>query len=205
MKSGIFLGLAVASVVSLTGCRTPTTYVDTRNDTRELAAGLEYRDLERAASELLQSLMRSGRLDRKDGACYVLAVGEVTNDTMQRGFDTSTLTSYITEELMNSGKVMVSSAIGVMAGQRDQMLTATRSVRGDAEFNQATVVKQGQLVAPTHSLRGKILQRELPLGNGDKQVEYWFQLQIVDQATGLQWWQKQTKIIKNADAKTATW
>jgi len=205
MNAKLMLMLGLVGSVVMTGCRTPTTYVDTQNDTREVATGMDYRDLERAASQMVQSLMRSGRLDRADGGAYVLAVSEVTNDTMQRGFDTSTLTSYITEELMNSGKVMVTSALEVTPGQRDKMITAARSVRGDAEFNQSTVAKQGQLVAPTHSLKGKIIERHPSLGNGDKQIEYWFQLQIVDLATGLQWWQKQVKIVKNADGKAATW
>ena len=196
------IGLALAAVVA--GCRTPTTLVDTRNDLRPQVAGLDYRSVERAANELLQSLFSSGRLDRQDGQAYVMAVGKVTNDTQQR-FDTDILTSYITEELMNSGKVMVSSVIAHGADNRDEMINAVRSVRGDAEFNQATVAAQGQLVAPTHSVYGKIIQREIRADNGDKQVEYWFQLRITEDATGLQWWQKQVKVVKNTDGSTPTW
>jgi len=43
------------------------------------------------------------------------------------------------------------------------------------------------------------------MDNGDKQVEYYFQLRIVELATGLQWWQKQTVIGKRADGSTPTW
>ena len=87
----------------------------------------------------------------------------------------------------------------------EALVQAARSVRGDAEFNQATVAKTGQLVAPTHSLYGKIIQREVRMDNGDKQIEYYFQLRITEIATGLQWWQKQYVIGKRADAKTPTW
>ena len=174
------------------------------NDHGPQVAGLDYRDLQEAASATLQSLFASGRLDRKDGQAYVLTVGRVTNDTPQH-FDTDTLTSYITEELMNSGKVMVTSAMAANAANRDEMVQAARSVRGDAEFNQATVAKTGQLVAPTHSLYGKIIQREVRMDNGDKQIEYYFQLRITEIATGLQWWQKQYVIGKRADGKTPTW
>ena len=194
------MGLALAALVS--GCTTPTTRVDLRNDLGPQVAGLDYRDVQLAAGKLVQSLLRSGRLDRGDGQMYVLAVGQVKNDTMQR-FDTDILTSYITEELMNSGKVMVTSAMAASAGNVDEMVNAGRSVRGNAEFNQQTVAKTGQLVAPTHSVFGKVIERQIYMDGGDRQVEYWFQLKITEIASGLQWWQKQYVIGKRAAAENA--
>ena len=196
------MGLALAALVA--GCTTPTTRVDLRNDLGPQVAGLDYRDVQGAARDALQSLYRSGRLDRGDGQMYVMTVGRVKNDTMQR-FDTDILTSYITEDLMNNNKVMVTSAMAAGADNRDEMVNAARSVRGNAEFNQATVAQAGQLVAPTHSVYGKVIQRDIPMDNGDKQVEYYFQLRIVDIATGLQWWQNQVRIIKRTDGRTPTW
>ena len=196
------MGLALAA--SVAGCTTPTTRIDSRNDRGPLVAGFDYRDVQLTASRMIQAILRSGRFDRGDGQMYVLAVSKVENDTMQR-FDTDILTSYITEELMNNGKIMVTSAMAAGADNRDEMVNAARSVRGDAEFNQATVAKTGQLVAPTHSIFGKIIQRELRMDNGDKQIEYYFQLRITEIATGLQWWQKQHPIVKRTDGRTATW
>ena len=196
------MGLAFAALIA--GCTTPTTRIDLRNDRGPQVAGLDYRDVQLAASQLVQSLLRSGRLDRGDGQMYVMTVGKVKNDTMQR-FDTDILTSYITQELMNSGKVMVTSAMAAGADNRDEMVNGVRSVRGNAEFNQATVPQTGQLVAPTHSIYGKIIQREIPMDNGDKQVEYYFQMRIDELATGLQWWQNQTRIVKRTDGTTPTW
>ncbi len=204
MKRTVPAIVAAAVAAAFTGCVTPTTRIDIHNDNGPRVAGLDYRDLQEAASATLQSLFASGRLDRKDGQMYVLTVGRVANDTPQH-FDTDTLTSYITEELMNSGKVMVTSAMAASASNRDEMIQGARSVRGDAEFNQATVAKTGQLVAPTHSLYGKIVQREIRMDNGDKQVEYYFQLRITEIATGLQWWQKQYVIGKRTDGRTPTW
>ena len=198
----LLMGLAMAALVA--GCTTPTTRIDLRNDQGPAVAGLDYRDVQLAANQLMQSLFRSGRLDRGDGQMYVMTVGKVKNDTMQR-FDTDILTSSITEELMNSGKVMVTSAMAAGADNRDEMINGVRSVRGNGEFNQSTVAKAGQLVAPTHSVYGKIVQREIRMDSGDKQVEYYFQLRIVELATGLQWWQKQVVIGKRTDATTPTW
>ena len=204
MKKSL-MGLALAAVAAfVAGCRTPTTIVDTINDAGPQVAGLDYRNVQLAANQLLQSLYRSGRLDRGDNQMYVMTVGKVKNDTMQR-FDTDILTSYITQELMNSGKVMVTSAMAAGADNRDEMVNGVRSVRGNAEFNQATVPQTGQLVAPTHSVYGKIIQREIPMDNGDKQVEYYFQMRIDELATGLQWWQNQARIVKRTDGTTPTW
>jgi len=196
------MGLVLVALVA--GCRTTTTRVDLLNDEGPQVAGIDYRDVQLAANKMLQTLYRSGRLDRGDGQMYVMAVGNVKNKTFQR-LDTSILTSHITQELMNSGKVVVSSAMAADADDRDEMVNGVRTVRGNAEFNQGTVPQAGQLVAPTHSIYGKIIQREIPMDNGDKQVEYYFQLRIVEVATGLQWWQNQTRIVKRTDGTTPTW
>ena len=197
-------GLVLLSLVALVaGCRTPTTVVPPGVPIGP-TTGLDNEDVKRAASEMLQSLYRSGRLDRGDGQMYVLTVGKMKNDTLQR-FDTDVLASYITQELMKSGKVMVTSAMAASADNRDEMIDAARSVRNDPEFNQGTVPQLGQKVAPTHSIYGKIYQQVLRRDNGDKQIEYYFQLRIVDVKTGLQWWQNQTEIIKITDATSPAW
>jgi uncharacterized protein (TIGR02722 family) len=205
MKTIVVCVMMVIISVIFTGCRTATTRVDIYNDPSGPIAALDYRDVQEAANASLKSLLGSGRLNRADGGVYVMTVGKIKNDTMQRNFDTDTLTSHITEELMNSGKIMVTSAMAYSEDNRDEMIQAARSVRGNSEFNQATVVKTGQLVAPTHSISGKIIQREIRMDNGDKQIEYYFQLRITELATGLQWWQKQYPIVKRTDASTPTW
>ena len=182
----------------------PTTRIDLHNDKGQQVASIDYRDVQEVAHAMLYSLFSSGRLDRLDGGMYVMAVGKIVNDTMQR-FDTGPLVSYITEELMNSGKVTVTSATSSTADNRDDMIYAARSARGDPESNQATVAKSGRLVAPTHSLSGKVIQREIRMDNGDKQIEYYFQLRIVEIATGLQWWQKQYLIGKRTDKNNLIW
>lgn len=198
-----FVVSALAGAV-IVGCTTPTTRIDTRNDTGAVVAGYDYRDVQETARVMLNSLYRSGRLDRAGGGAYVMTMGEIKNDTMQR-FDTDTLTSYITEQLMNSGKVMITSAMAATSDNSDKMITVARSVRGNAEYNQTSVAQQGQLVAPTHSIYGKIIQRDIRMDNGDKQIEYYFQLRVVEIATGLQWWQKQHVIGKRTDGANPTW
>lgn len=201
MLKKMFVFPLVALATILVGCRTPTTYVDPENDNREVASGLDYRDLERATDQILRSIRNNNRFVRMDGGVYVLAIGKVINDTPQRNFDVDTLTMHITEKLMDDGLFLITSAVAASASNRDEMLDANASLRDDDEFNQATVAAKGQRIAPTHSLTGKIIQREPRLSDGNKQVEYWVQFKITEIATGLQWWQKQAKIIKNMDSK----
>jgi len=186
------------------GCRTPTRNIDPASDTAGAVAAIDYRDLGRVAGEMLQSLMASGKLARTDGTKHVLAVGKVKNDTMQR-FDTDTLTAQIIEEISGSGTVLVTAAVAAGADGRDDMVDATRALRGDAEVKQDTVAAPGQLVPPTLSLSGKIVQKEVRMDNGDKQIEYYFQLRLVEIATGIQEWQKQVFVGKRTDKRTPTW
>mgnify|MGYP003300897624 CR=1 FL=1 len=59
----------------IAGCTTPTTRIDTRNDMGPEVAGYDYRDVQETAKVLLQSLYRSGRLDRADGGADVMTMG----------------------------------------------------------------------------------------------------------------------------------
>lgn len=195
------LAFAIAAA-ALAGCQTPTTRIDVYNDRGPAVAAIDYRDVQEAAQVLLDSLLASGRLERRDGKYYVMAVGRVENDTEIRRMDVDIITNYIVEELVNSGKVMVSSALAFSESNRDEMIDAVRSVRGNAEFNQATVAAQGQLVDADLSLKGKIVQQTHRMDNGDQQVEYYFHMMITDTHTGLRFWQKQHLIGKRTDAKT---
>jgi len=187
------------------GRRTPTRNIDPASDRAGAVAAIDYRDLKRVTGEMPQSLMASGKLAaRADGARHVLAVGKVRNDTMQR-FDTDTLTAQIIEEISGSGTVLVTAAVAAGADGRDDMVDATRALRGDAEVKQGAVAAPGQLLPPTLSLSGKIVQKEVRMDNGDKQIEYYFQLRLVEIATGIQGWQKQVFVGKRTDKRTPTW
>ena len=198
--------VALAAALLAAGCRTPTTYVRDGDPVPAMAA-LGNQDVRAAATELTDSLLRSGRLDAPGGGLYVVTVGKVVNDTMQH-FDTDILVDQIKEELTATGKVLVTAAYTGAPDKParvDSTLEATRSARGDAEFNQSTVVGPGQLVAASLSLSGRISQRETPTDGGKKQIDYYFSMRVVDQATGLERWSKQTYIGKLTSKRNQTW
>ena len=190
--------------VLITGCAPETAYIDTMHDTGKPVMALDYRDFDQAASEMVQSMLGSGALKKKDGSRYVMATARIVNDTMQR-IDTDQLMAKIEQELLNSGQVVMTSAVG---SKTDQLIYDTRDLKdsdvGD-EFNKDTVAAKGQLIAPELSVSGKIFQRNIRYDNNRQQVEYYFQLQVTDLTTGLRFWQNETLIGKRGSNKSVAW
>ena len=58
-------------------------------------------------------------------------------------------------------------------------------------------------VDPQFSLLGRLTQRNLRQDNGDIQIEYSLNLQLIELATGLEFWQKRIPLRKIADRANA--
>ena len=194
---------AILAVGVMSGCADKTERIDIHNDKGDQVMGLDYRDFNQAAGEAVQSMLMSGAVDKKNGARYVLAISRITNDTMQH-IDTDQLIKKIRVELLKSGKVVVTTAVGAN-GPEDKMSKQARELRKDDEFNQNTVQKKGTMVAPDLSLSGKILQRNVAMDDGKQQVEYYFMLSLTEIKTGLAWWEGETIIGKRGSGKSVSW
>ncbi len=185
------------------GCATTTRNIDMYNDKGQAVMGLDYRDFQKAASEAIRSMLQSGALNKRGGGRYVLAISRIVNDTMQR-IDTDQLIKKIRVELLQSGKVVVTTAVS--AGEpEDKMSMKARQLRKSDEFNQSTVAKKGQMIAPDLSLSGKIIQRNVKVSSGIQQVEYYFQLTLTDINTGLAIWEGESVIGKRGSNKSVAW
>ena len=191
----------------IAGCSGPeTVMIDTVNDEGKPVMALDYRDFNQAASEMIQSMINSGALKKPGGGRYVMTTARVTNDTMQR-IDTDQLMAKIEEELLNSGMVVMTSAVGG-EGAPDEMIYEMRDIRDSAtgdEFEQETLAGKRTLIAPELSVSGKILQRNIRYDNNRQQVEYYFQLRITDLKTGLRFWQKESLIGKRGSNRSVSW
>jgi len=190
----------------LAGCAAETVNIDVVNDEGKAVMELDYRDFAQAASEMIQSMISSGVLKKPGGGRYVMTTGRVTNDTMQR-IDTDQLMAKIEEELLNSGQVVMTSAVGG-GGAPDEMIYEMRDIRDSAtgdEFKQETLAGKKTLIAPELSIAGKILQRNIRYDRGRQQVEYYFQLMITDLTTGLRFWQKESIIGKRGSNRSVAW
>jgi uncharacterized protein (TIGR02722 family) len=188
------------------GCAQETAYIDVMHDEGKPVMGLDYRDFDQAASQMVQSMLGSGVLKKKDGSRYVMTTARIINDTMQR-IDTDQLMAKIEQELLNSGQVVMTSAVGGK-GSPDKMIYEMRDIRDSAqgdEFNKDTIAAKGQLIAPELSISGKIIQRNLRYSKDRQQVEYYFQLKITDLTTGLRFWQEETLIGKRGSNKSVAW
>ncbi len=200
------LQIVLLGGIMIAGCAQETVNIDIMHDDGKAVMGLDYRDFDQAASGMIQSMLASGAVNKKGGGRYVMTTGRVVNDTMQR-IDTDQLMAKIEEELLNSGQVVMTSAVGG-AGAPDSMVFDVRDIRdsdrGD-EFDQSTIAGKGQLIAPELSISGKIFQRNISYDKKTQQVEYYFQLKITDLTTGLRFWQKETIIGKRGSNKSVSW
>jgi len=199
----IAAGLILAA---LTGCQPATRNIDTINDEGKPVMALDYRDFDQAATAMIESLMRSGTLRKPGGGRYVVTTSRIINDTMQR-IDTDQLMAKIEQEMMNSGQVVMTSAVGGR-GASDPMINDMRQLRESDksdEFKTDTLPAKKQLIAPELSMSGKILQRNIRYDNKTEQVEYYFQLQLTDLTSGLRFWQEEKILGKRGSRKAVSW
>jgi len=200
------LMLMAALVLLPLGCRRKTTNIDIANDEGKPVMELDYRDFDKAATEMVQSLLSSGKLKKEDGSRYVVTTAKVVNDTMQR-IDTEQLTFKIEQDLMNSGQVVMTAAVGGQ-GAPDQMVYQLRDLRDSEkseEFKKDTMPGKGQIIAPELSISGKIIQRNIRYEKNTQQVEYYFQLRVAEMASGSVYWQNETILGKRGDKKSVPW
>ncbi len=185
------------------GCTPATTNIDITNDAGKPVMALDYRDFDMAASQMVQSMLASGALKKQSGGRYVVATSRIINDTMQR-IDIDQLMAKIEQELLNSGQVVMTSAVGGQ-GAPDPLVHDARKLRDSEEFDPETIGARKTLIAPELSISGKIFQRNLSYDKNQQQVEYYFQLQVTNLTTGLRIWQNETLIGKRGSNKSVAW
>lgn len=116
--------------------------VDTRSDRGEAVVGLDYRDFEGAASAAVQGMLSGRALDNPRGGRYVVMISRVTNDTMQR-IDTDQLIRKIRIEMLNSGKAVVTTAVGGSGPDDSASYQVRDELRNNREFDQRGVQREG--------------------------------------------------------------
>jgi len=206
LNTTIKIGLTlVIAVLFFSGCTEQPRYIDANHPESNKAQtmGLDYQDFRKASIESAQSMLRSGAVNRPGGGRYVLAISTLINDTTQR-IDMDQLIKSIRIALLQSGKVVVTTAVRA-GGAEDTMSYDARKLRKSSEFNQKTVAKTGQMIAPDFSLSGKIIQRNATLSNGETKADFYIQLTLTDIKTGLAYWEGETVITKAGSGKTVNW
>ena len=212
MQATFFRVASIAFVASigLTGCSKTTVvnltdpgYTTSPQTGGETTMGLDYRDFEYSAKQAIDSFLGSP-LSRKPGsnAPWIMAVSRIVNDTTMN-IDTDQLVKKIRIALLNSGRAIVTTAVGA-DGPEDKMSAEVRKLRDSGLFNQTTVAGDGTMVAPELSLSGKIIQRANTVGD-KQQVDYYFQLTMTNIDTGLAYWEFEEVIAKLGANRTFSW
>jgi penicillin-binding protein activator len=202
-----FVLFASSATLTFVGCSPQTENVDTINDQGKAVMQLDYRDFDRAASEMVQSMIASGAFKKEGGGRYVVAKGRIVNDTMQR-IDTDQLMGKVEQEMTRSGLIVMTAAVGAGNAPKDSLVHSVREIRDSDkadEFNKDTLQAKGQLIAPELSISGKIIQRNVHYDNNKQQVEYYFQLQMNNLTNGLVFWQNENIIGKRGSDKKVPW
>jgi uncharacterized protein (TIGR02722 family) len=195
------LSIVMLAGILIVGCETKTTNVDIRNDEGGAVMGLDYRDFDQTASDLVQSMLSSGALRKEGGGRYAIAKGRIVNDTMQR-IDTDQLMVKIETEILNSGQGVFTAAIGPGT---DELLQDVRQLRESDEFDQSTTPEKHTLIAPELTIAGKILQREVTVNRNTERAEYYFQLKLSDVKTGLTLWSDERRVVKQGSSRSVPW
>ncbi len=179
MKKMPFL-FALGAGLLFAGCRTATHYVYEGEEVAAVA-GFSQDDVEYTVSTVVESILAQGCLTSTDGSRKVLVIENVTNDTLSRGTYADALAESLglslRQKLTESGRVVV--------------------------FNKEAAKYATVRVNPQFALYGRLTQRNLKQDNRDVQIEYSLNLQLVELATGLEYWQKRTPLRKIADRANA--
>ena len=192
-----------AGALLFTGCAQQAQFIG--NDSAiaaPVSMGIDRQDFERAASDMVTSLLNSGALNKRGGGRYVVMISDVINDTTQR-INTKMLTKKIRIGMLRSGKAVITSAVGTE--RDDTTINATRATRNSKEFNQNTSIKEGQLINAELGLAGIIMQRTATTNDNDQLVEYYFQMTLTDAKSGLAFWEDEVVVGKLGSNDTVTW
>lgn len=194
--------LLFAFAIAFCACSTQTQYVNLEDSKAYTSVGLDYHDIDDAATKSVKSLLSSKYTkDIDTDKPKVLVISSVINDTMQH-IDTQQLTRKITRQMRESGKFLLSLAMGESS---DSMIEAARMARDNDEFNQYTTIEKGELVAPELSLSGRIIQKNTKLSSSKQRIDYYFLLTLSDIKSGLVIWDDEVNIIKVGSNKNVAW
>jgi len=189
MKTQILVPLIVAAAIPvfMTGCATDAHYVETGGRENVVSINqINIQDYIQAANAATQDLLSSGVLDKVDKPPAVLAMSRIVNNTGQQ-IDTDLLTKKIRVALLQSGKAVTTTTMGLGGTSEDPM---AKGMQQENEF----MNDQKPARLPDFSLSGKIIETVARNGN-TRQATFSFQLSLTDK-NGLAVWEGEKEITK---------
>ena len=198
-----YLGFII--LLALIGCADKIEYVNLEKSSQYSTVGLDYHDIEGAATNSVESLLSSKYANKiETKRPKIVVISDVINDTMQ-SIDTEQLTRKITRVMSKSGKFILSLSMTGSGAQRDNMIDKAREATGNDDYNQYTTIEKGNLIAPELSLSGKIVQKNVKISSSKQRIDYYFLLTLIDIKSGIVLWDDEVNIIKIGSAKRSAW
>lgn len=130
----------------------------------------------------------------------LLMLSAVQNNTDEH-INTQLMTERISEQLLNSGKVRLTSAAAGAGQLLDPASSQARQLATASDFDQKTVLKPGTLKAYNLSLSGTVIKQTASVGR-QRTLSYFFSLILTDNRTGEVVW-KYTDELKRGDVRPA--
>ena len=189
MKNKILWPVLAAAIPLIgAGCATNAHYVQTGGSGNIVNVGqINIQDYIQAANDMTGKLLASGALDRVATPPAVLAISRIVNNTGQQ-IDTDLLTKKIRIAILDSGKALTTTTMGLGGTAEDPM---AQGLQQENEFKNDTKTTR----TPDFTLSGKIIQLAVRAG-GTTQSTYSFQLSLTDSKTGLAVWEGEKEITK---------
>ncbi len=168
-------------LIILAGCVTKTAYIP-QGAAVEAVAGFSQDDIDYTAQIAVDSIVNLDRIKAPAGSQRAIVIVEnIVNDTNSRGRDSEALAEglglTLRQQLTDCGKIVV--------------------------YNKEAAKYATVAVTPQYSLNGRLTQRNMRQDNSDIQIEYSLNLQLIDLATGLEFWQRRIPLRKLADRRNA--
>lgn len=200
-KKLVACGVALSALL-IAGCGGGPEYVDSSNSKAYASMGLDYHDIEKAATDSVQSLLSSAQVREisQGSRKKVVMISGVINDTMQT-IDTDQLSRKITRDMRNSGKFVLTLAQGA---KTEKGIDMARSARDNDEFDQRTTIEKGNLKSAELSLSGKIVQKNTKVGSKQR-TDYFFLLTLTNLKDGIVVWDDEVNIIKLGSNSSVSW
>ncbi len=190
MKKTLLLSVLSAALPFLgAGCAgTGAHYVQTGDQHNIVSLGqINIQDYIQAANDMTGKLLASGALDRVATPPAVLAISRIVNNTGQQ-IDTDLLTKKIRVGVLESGKALTTTTLGLGGSAEDPM---AKGLQQENEFKNDVKATR----TPDFTLSGKIIELTARASN-TRQTTYSFQLSLTDAKSGLAVWEGEKEITK---------
>lgn len=181
--------VVIPAALFLGGCETPAAYTDSKGTGTVVSLDqIDIQDWNRAADELVASLLASGVLERAPEQPAILAISRIVNNTMQQ-IDTDSLTKKIRVELNRSGKTITTTTLGLGGKAEDPL------AKEAAEMQAMLGGQKKTTTLPYYTLSGKLIEDRARAGR-TRQVTYTFQMSLTTVKDGLAVWEDEKQITK---------